>query len=150
MKRVTSCALRDLLAATESVGNDQPVGGRFANSGEKLEFANGRGDFVLVVLEAERAGHAAASRSRSLEVDAHAAQERLFGGHLHDGLVMAVSVEQSLALELRKGRVSGVVFQELAEQKRLAGESLGALVVREEVDEFVAENGDAAGLEADD
>src|ERR1700721_2265015 len=107
MMRVTSCALRDLLAATESVADD----------GEKFECANGRGDIVLVVLEAEGSGHAAASRSGSLEVDADAAQQRLFGGHLHDGLVMAVTVEQSLAIELREGRIAGVVFQELAEQK---------------------------------
>src|ERR1700719_2226183 len=127
MERVTACALRDLLATTESVGDDEPVGGRVANSREKFEFANGRGDFVLVVLEAEGSGHATASRSRSLEVDADAAQEPLFGGHLHDGLVMAVSVEQRLALELREGRVAGVVFQKLAEQKRLPRESLGAL-----------------------
>ena len=96
-----SGALGDLLAATESVGDDQPVGGRVADGGEKFEFADGRGDVVLVALEAEGAGHAAASGSGLVEVDAEAAEEGFFGGHLHDGLVMAVSVEQGFAVELR-------------------------------------------------
>ena len=73
-----------------------------------------------------------------------------FGGHLHDRLVMAVSVEQGFARELRKLSWVRVFVQELAEQERLLAQGLGALVVREEVEEFVAEDGDAAGLEADD
>jgi hypothetical protein len=86
-----------------------------------------------------------------LEVDAEAVEKRFFGGHLHDGFVMAVSVEQGFARELRKLRVGReFLFEELAEQERLFAQDLGALVVREEVEEFVAEDGDAAGLEADD
>ena len=42
------------------------------------------------------------------------------------------------------------MFEEFAEQERLFAQGLGALVVREEVEEFVAEDGDAAGLEPDD
>jgi len=63
---------------------------------------------------------------------------------------MAVSVEESFAVELRERGVVRVLLQELAEEKRLPRQGLGALVVREEVEEFVAEDGDAAGLEADD
>jgi hypothetical protein len=86
-----------------------------------------------------------------LEVDAEAVEKRFFGGHLHDRFVMAVSVEQGFAWELRELRVgSEVLFEELAEQERLFAQGLGALVVREEVEEFVAEDGDAAGLESDD
>ena len=44
-----------------------------------------------------------------MEVDADAAQERLFGGHLHDRFVMAVSVDQGLAVELRERGIAGVV-----------------------------------------
>ena len=40
-------------------------------------------------------------------------------------------------------------FEEFAEQKSLSGESLGARIVRKEVEEFVAEDGDATGFEAD-
>jgi hypothetical protein len=68
---------------------------------------------------------------------------------------MTVSVQQGLALEARERRVlalrrNEVEFEEFAEQKRLFAQGLGALVVREEVEEFVAEDGDAAGLESDD
>ena len=42
------------------------------------------------------------------------------------------------------------LLEEFAEQECLAGEGLGALVVGEKVDQFVAEDGDAAGLETDD
>ena len=86
-----------------------------------------------------------------MEVDAEAAQERFFGGHLHDGFVMAVSVEQGFARELRELRVgSEFLLEEFAEQEGLFAQGLGAFVVREEVEEFVAEDGDAAGLESDD
>ncbi len=144
-------ALGDLLAAAESVGDDEPVGGGFADGGEEFEFADGLGDVVLVdPLEAEGSGHAAASGGGRLEVDAEAVEERLFGGHLHDRLVMAVSVEQGFAAELRERGVAGVVVEEFAEQECLFAQGLGALVVREEVEEFVAEDGDAAGFESDD
>src|ERR1017187_5114545 len=149
VKRVTSSALRDLLATTESIRDDEPVRWRFPDCGQKFEFANGRGDVVLVVLEAEGASHSATSWGGSLEIDADAAQQRLLGSHFHDGLVMTVSVQQRLALEAREWRVAGVVFEKLAEQKRLPRERLRALVVREEVEQFVAENGDTARLKSD-
>jgi hypothetical protein len=63
---------------------------------------------------------------------------------------MAVSVEQGFAGELRERGVGRVAFEELAEQECLFAQGLGALVVREEVEEFVAEDGNAAGLESDD
>ena len=82
----------------------------------------------LSCVEAEGAGHAAASGSGRLEVDAEAAQERFFGGHLHDGFVMAVAVEQGFARELRAaGRCAQFLFEEFAEQECLFAEGLGAL-----------------------
>jgi hypothetical protein len=86
-----------------------------------------------------------------LEIDAEAVEERFFGSHFHNGFVMAVSVEQGFARELRELRVgSEFLFEEFAEQESLFAQGLGALVVREEVEEFVAEDGNAAGLESDD
>src|SRR5580692_9514797 len=102
--------LGDLLAAAEAIGDDQPVGGGAANGGEEFEFADGGGNFVFVALEAERSGHAAASGRGGLEVDAEAAQKRFLGGHLHDGFVMAVAVEQRFAVELRERGYRGVEF----------------------------------------
>ena len=69
-----------------------------ADGGEEFEFADGLGDFVFVMFEAEGTGHAAASGSGGLEVDAEAVEERFFGSHFHDGFVMAVAVEESFAV----------------------------------------------------
>ena len=68
-------SLGDLLAATEAVGDDQPVGRRPADGGKEFEFADGDRQVVLVGLEAEGAGHAAAARGGALEVDAQAVQD---------------------------------------------------------------------------
>src|ERR1051326_4253928 len=120
MQRVASGELGDLLAATEAVGDDQPVGGCLADGGEQFELADGGGDGVLVVLEAEGSGHAAASRGWRLEVDAEAAQEGFLGGHLHDRFVVAVSVEQGFTPELRElGGGAELLFEKFAEQESL-------------------------------
>ena len=55
-----------------------------------------------------------------------------------------------MRLSCGSGACRSVAFEKFAEQECLAAQGLGALVVREEVDEFVAEDGDAAGFESDD
>jgi hypothetical protein len=107
------CELGDLFAATEAVGDDEAVGRRIAYGGQEFELSDGGGDFVFVVFEAEGAGHTAATGSRGLEVDAQAVQERFFGGHLHEGFVMAVAVKQGAAVHAREWDL--MVFQEFAE-----------------------------------
>src|SRR5215472_6358504 len=62
---------------------------------------------------------------------------------------MAVSMEQSFARELREWGSIRITLQEFAEQERLAAEGLGALVAREEIDEFVAEDRDTGRLKSD-
>src|SRR5262249_50846483 len=113
---VASGALGDLLAATESVGNDEPVWRRLANGWEEFEFSDGLRDWVMLFVEAERSSHAAASRRWTREVDAKTSKERFFRGHLHERLVMAMPVEQSFARKLRERGSVGVVFEEFAEQ----------------------------------
>jgi hypothetical protein len=64
---------------------------------------------------------------------------------------MAVPVEQGLARELGQCRAgSEFLLEKFAEQESLLAQGLGALVVRKEVNEFVAEDGDAAGFESND
>jgi hypothetical protein len=63
---------------------------------------------------------------------------------------MAVSMKESLTGELRKlGVGAELLLEEFAEQKRLLAQGSRAPVVREKVDEFVAEDGNAAWLQAD-
>src|SRR5438105_2779453 len=61
MKRLPSGRLLDLLATTESVGDDQRVRGGFTHARQKHAFADAHGDVVVLALEAERAGHPAAA-----------------------------------------------------------------------------------------
>src|SRR5579863_6630736 len=119
MQRVAASPLGDLLAATEAVGDDQPVWRSFADGRQQFQFADSCRGLVFVVLETEGAGHPAASRSRSLEVDADALKQRLLGSHLHDRFMVAVPMQQRLAFEARQGRVRGMQLEEFAEQKRL-------------------------------
>src|ERR1700675_1888958 len=97
--------LGNLLAATESVGDDEPVSRSPADGGQEFEFANGFRDLVFFLFEAERSGHAAASGSGRGEVDAHAHEHRLFGGHLHKGLVMAMPVDKRSARQVGKREI---------------------------------------------
>ncbi len=143
---VTVGFLGDLFAATEAVGNDEPVGRRLPDGGKKFQFADGARDFVLLFLKTKSASHAAASGRGRGEVDAHAAEDGFLGSHLHDGFVMAVAVNQRFAGELRDREIFGVLLKEFAEQEDLFRERVGTFVVGEEVDQLVAEDGGATGL----
>ena len=73
MQRLPACALGDLFAATEAVGDDEAVWGCVADGREEFQFSNGGGNFVFVMLEAEGASHAAAAGGGRVEIDAEAA-----------------------------------------------------------------------------
>jgi len=58
-------------------------------------------------------------------------------------------VEQGFAVQLGElGAGAELLLKEFTEEEGLPAEGLGACIVWEEVREFVAENGDATGLEA--
>src|SRR2546426_8544075 len=63
---------------------------------------------------------------------------------------MAMTMKQNRAGQLRRPVARRVVFQELAQEKRLAPQPLRARVVREEIPQLVAKDGRAARLEHDD
>src|SRR5580693_872183 len=94
VKGMAGSALGDLFAATKAVSDDQPVGRSAADGGEEFEFADGDRNIIFVGFEAEGAGHAAAAGSGALEIDTQPAQDGLFSGHLHQGFVMAVAMEE--------------------------------------------------------
>ena len=144
--------LSNLLAATKTIGDNEPVGWSFADCGQQFEFADGFRDVVFFFLEAERSRHAAAAGSGRGEVDPHAAEHRLLGGHLHDRLVVAMAMDKSTARKSgkRKGIVIRALLEKFAEQEDLLRESLGAFIFREKVGEFVAKDGRAARFEDND
>src|SRR3979411_2587604 len=99
MKGVPIGTLSDLFAATEAVSNDQPVVRGLTDCWQQFEFANGLGNFVLVMFKAERACHPAAPGRGRMEINADPLQDGLFRRHVHDRLVMAVPMQQCLAFE---------------------------------------------------
>ena len=113
-------ALGDLFTATETIGDDEPVGWCLADGGEEFEFADGHRNVIFVCFKAEGAGHAAAAGSGALEIDAEAVEDGFFGGHLHQGFLMAVAVKNCFAVEWREQDMGSVGFEKLAEQESLA------------------------------
>jgi hypothetical protein len=63
---------------------------------------------------------------------------------------MAMAVEKGLALESRGFEFSRLLLKKLGEAECLLREALSTFVVREEVDEFIAEDGDTTWLQSDD
>ena len=98
-------ALGDLLAATETVGDNQSFWGGGADGREEFELADGLGDRVFFFFESERSGHAAAAWSGGVEIEAEAGEDGFFGGHFHDGFVVAVAVDEGFAAQRRDGEI---------------------------------------------
>src|SRR5438105_15806975 len=61
---------------------------------------------------------------------------------------MAVAVQKRLTLEA--GKRDFFCLEELAEQEGRLCQCLGSLIARKQIQQFVAEDGDATGLESDD
>src|SRR5208282_532133 len=150
MQSVAVGFLGDLLAAAETVGYDEPVGRSLTDGGKKFQLADGFGDTVLFFFKTKSSSHATASGSGGSEVDPHAAEDGFFGGHLHYGFVMAVSVNERAARKFGEAEIAGSLFEKLAQQEDLSRQGMCALVLGEEIGQFVAENGGAAWFEDDD
>src|SRR5580700_1041330 len=119
MHRFSSGGLRYLLAATESVGDDGCVLLRCPHRRQEHSFANRLGYCVLLFGKAEGAGHTAAAGVQGFEVSTRLAQQGFFVGHLHDGFVMTMSVEEYLLRQLRRLIARSMLLQEFAEQESL-------------------------------
>ena len=74
VQRVTIGALGDLLAATETVGDDERFRSSGADRGEQLEFADVLRNCVFLFFKTKRTGHAATARCRRVEVEAKAGE----------------------------------------------------------------------------
>ncbi|MDQ6878435.1 MAG: hypothetical protein M3082_12245, partial [Candidatus Dormibacteraeota bacterium] len=106
MQRAALGSLADLLLATEAVGDNERVGFGLAHCWQQRALATGERDIaMLAALEAEGTGHAAAAWLRHVEVKAHLFQQRGLILHTHDRFVVAVTVDQRLAMK-RRGLVS--------------------------------------------
>src|SRR5438876_789789 len=97
MQRMSPGALLNLLAATESVSDDEPIGGSIAHCWKQFELPNRKRNIVFLLLESERARHAAAARRRRFKINADAFKDCFLIRHLHDRLLMTMAVHQRLA-----------------------------------------------------
>lgn len=88
----TACGLKNLLTATEAIGNDECVRQRLAHSRQQHAFAGGLRDRVFVTFEAKGPGHTATSRIKRLQFGAHFTNERFGVCHFHERFLMAVAV----------------------------------------------------------
>src|SRR5690606_26627961 len=150
VERAAVRGLADLLAATEPVRDDDRVLAGLADRWQQHALAGADRDLVLLRLEAERAGHAAAAGVEDLEVQADPRQELLLGVEVHDRLVMAMAVDDGACAEPRRFVALSLADQELGQRHRLRAEPLRIRVVGEQLVELVPEDGDAARLEPHD
>src|SRR5262252_7649169 len=74
MKGMAVGALGNLLAATETIRDHQPVWGCLANGWEQFKFADRHGDVVFVLLKPKGSRHSATARCGKLVIDHHSAQ----------------------------------------------------------------------------
>src|SRR5256885_10412237 len=119
MQRLPPRTLRNLLAATEAVSNDQRIRRSLSHSRQQFEYPNGHRHFVFLFLNPERPRHAATPRGRSVKIDPHFFKYGFLIGHLHDRFVMAMPVQQSFTRQFRKHEVFSFFLQKFAEKKRL-------------------------------
>jgi len=111
--------LRDLLPAAETIGDDERLWRCAADGGQQHELSDLHRHLVVIGLEAEAAGHAAASRVERLESSSRRPQHRLLIVHLRNRLVMAVAVEHHRTRELWRPVARHFLLQEFAQQKGL-------------------------------
>lgn len=96
---------------------------------------------------AETAGHAAASGIGNLNVKANFFEQFLFAVVAEYRALVAVDLDEGLRLQA--GRLVAGLAEEFGERNALSGQPPRVEIVGVEVDQFVAERGQAARLQAD-
>src|SRR5579872_6284687 len=103
----------------------------------------------MVGLEAERAGHAAASRRCHGYVEPQALQHGPLLLHSMQGLLMAVSLQNQSTLHLPAILVEGLRLQEGCQEEGLPAESARSGIVGEELQQLIREYRGTARLQHD-
>ena len=144
--------LRDLLAATETISEDDGGWACGLNGGQQTLISDDSGDFKFAGFEAERAGHPAAAGLNGLDCGAGFAQQGNFAGRAaEDRLVMAVAVDKDVrALKAAGGKIRRAVGEPVGEQPDLMAQEFGARIVRKKLGQFIFEDAGAARLEKDE
>src|SRR5580658_3964784 len=94
MHGATHRILCNLLTAAKAIGDEKRFWRRSADSWKQDTFSQGLRDGKFFLLEAKRACHAAASRVEKGDIRAGAAENFDLGIHLHQGLMVTVSMQE--------------------------------------------------------
>src|SRR5262245_57768709 len=142
----------DLLPARNARGHDlRLLRGRLDRRREPTVPERHR-DVVVLALEAERAGHAAAARIDLLDLEPGPAECRYRGRRADERLLMAVAVEQrllALGAEREREPAGALADQELFEQERVLRDG-ASVVAAHQIHGLVAQGQKTRRLEADD
>src|SRR5438309_6079971 len=142
----------DLLTAGDTGGDDLRLRGGGLHRGREPTIAERDRDVVVLALEAERAGHAAAARVDFLDLESRPAKRRDRGRGADERLLVAVPVEQCLAPLGAEGQsqpAAALTDQELLEQERLLRHR-SSVIGTDQVDGLVAQSQETRRLESDD
>src|SRR4029077_7740970 len=96
--------------------------------------ADAHRDVVVLRLKAERAGHPAASRIEMIEIESELAEHGFLRLELHDCLVMAMALDDRLALQVRHPESIAFALNELGERHhrdRGSGKEVVQLVAKD-------------------
>src|SRR5215467_591536 len=145
----------DLLAAGNPGCRDDRVTGFRADRREQAELADPHGQLVVLRLEAERAGHAAAARVHLADLGAgDRAQQRHGGGGAGDRLLVTVPVEQDAPARDRGAQdepaVGNRLGKQLLGQPGGGGDGLGPWITGQDGRVLVAQGQQAGRFGADD
>ena len=121
MQSAAFCQLRNLLLAAEAIGDNQSLRIRFPYCRQKHALAAGHRDVIFLFFKSKRARHAATARLQHLAIKPKFLQRGDFVVGGEHGLLMAVPVNQGLAVELRRLELWRSLLQEFAEQECLPG-----------------------------
>src|SRR5580765_533977 len=103
----------------------------------------------MLLLEPEGAGHPATAWVEQFIFEAEALENLFLAIHAHDGFVMAMSVNDGVALELLLRIIWRVFGDEFAQSEGLLTQPLRMRVVRKQIGKFFAENGATTWLQND-
>ena len=152
VKGMTAGQLRDLLAATEAVSDeDRGRAGRL-HSGQQALAGDGLRNFKFVGFKAEWARHSATASLNEIDVRSGSAEKRdLTRRAAKDGLVMAVTVDQDVcASEAARGKLRCAFGEPVGEQPDILAQAFRAGIVGEEFQQLVFEDAGTAWLEEDE
>src|SRR6185437_1020552 len=151
VQRLAIRGLGYLLATAESAGDDQGVVRRRTHRGQQRALATLYRDAVVIAfLEPERSRHAATTGIDHAVVHAQLLQQVDLVVESQHGLLMTVAAYQYLPLQPRDHEVRRFRGEKFRQQVCLCGETLGILVIRDEIRQFVAKHRYTARLQPDD